>query len=226
MNLASCSVQLATEEDLNALVRIQFAALGRFGPEPLIVGQDTIANRAIMASRHAQHMAANPGLKIAKAQLPNGEILGFCMFYFPDSSAASAQERVPTPLRPLSSDPAWAKLSTEAPWIDDWERRTKAEAFLRFIHQEIQKHVLGRECAYVRYMCVDPAVQRRGVGKALMVWAVTQFDRLNLDAYLEASPAGEGLYKQFGFEVIGYSRGEFEGGLDVEYSHMWRKANA
>ncbi|KAK9772677.1 putative N-acetyltransferase domain-containing protein [Seiridium cardinale] len=225
--IANVSVHPATKDDLDALVKIQFAALGQFGPEPLISGNDTPENRSIMTKRHAQHMDANPELVIAKAQLVDGKIAGFCMFYFPGQGGAGPeQERTPTPLRPPSADPAWAQISLEAPWIEETERRRKAESFLRFIHQEVQKYVGGRKCAYVRYMCVDPSFQRQGIGKALMMWACVKLDKLKLDAYLEASPAGEGLYRQFGFEIIGHSKGDFEDGLAVEYSHMWRMANS
>jgi ribosomal protein S18 acetylase RimI-like enzyme len=224
--IVNISVQPATRTDLDALVEVQFAALGQFGPEPLISGESNAENRLVMTERHAQHLSANPGLEIVKAQLPNGKIAGFCMFYFPNQKAVLAQERNPTPLRPVSDDPAWAQISILAPWIPDPARRKKAETFLIFIHQEIQRHVGGRECAYVRYMCVHPEFQRQGVGRALMLWACEKLDKLNLDAYLEASPAGEGLYRQFGFDIIGYSKGEFEDGLMVEYSHMWRKANS
>ncbi|KAF2996963.1 hypothetical protein E8E14_004366 [Neopestalotiopsis sp. 37M] len=239
--MADISIQPASEADLDDLVRIQFAAIGAFGLETLVSGEASPANMSIMAERHAQHMRANPGLIVAKAHVTShdddvddGRIAGFCMFYFPHTTHAAAaaatsssngneEKMVPTPLRrPTQDDPDWARITVQAPWIEDAERRRKAETFLRFIHDEKQKYVKHKECLYVRYMCVDPAIQRRGVGKALMSWACDRADALKLDAYLEASSAGEALYRQFGFEVIGHTKGVFEDGLEAEYSHMWR----
>lgn len=221
--MAEVSIRRAGEAGLDDLVRIQFAAIGSFGPETLVSGVENPANISIMSKRHAEHVRANPGLFIAAAHLPAGPVAGFCMFYFPDRDATSDLEKIPTPLRPFNKDPEWARISVQAPWIEDPERRRKAEAVLRFIHEEKQKHVQGKECVYLRYMCVDPAFQRRGVGQALMTWACERLDSLKLDAYLEASTAGEGLYRKFGFEVIGHTEGVFEDGLRMEYSHMWRK---
>lgn len=209
-------VLLATEEDLDALVRIQFAVL----LQPVIDGQDTAESRAVMVERHLQHIRANSGLSIAKAQLPDGKVVGFCMFYFPNQTAATEEAQVPTPLRPLKNDASWARITIEAPWIEDLQRRSDAEKALKSIHQEIQAHVAGRRCAYARYMCVDPAFQRQGVGRALMSWACDKFDTLKVEAYLEASTQGEELYKHFDFEVFGHSTTL----LGETYSHMWRKA--
>ncbi|ETS83716.1 hypothetical protein PFICI_05592 [Pestalotiopsis fici W106-1] len=221
--MAGISIQPASEADLDDLVRIQFAAIGAFGHETLVSGEASPANMSIMAERHAQHMRANPGLIVAKAQVSDGRVAGFGMFYFPDPDAASNdREKVVTPLRSASDDPDWARITIQAPWIEDEDRRRRAETFLRFIHNEKQKHVKHNECIYIRYMCVDPTFQRRGVGKSLMSWACNRLDALKLDAYLEASPAGEALYRQFGFEVVGRTKDVLGDGLKMEYAHMWR----
>ncbi|KAH8194169.1 hypothetical protein TruAng_011670 [Truncatella angustata] len=218
------SIHTATEDDLDALVGLQFRAFGEF--DELVAGRNTPENRAIMVKRHIQHMHANPGLVIAKAQLPDGTIAGFCMFYFPNAAASSDLERTPTPLRPLRDNSALSKITVEAPWIDDSERRRKAEVFLRFINQERQEHIAGKGVAtFVRYMCVDPKYQRQGFGKALMSWGCERFDEVKSDAYLEASSEGQGLYEKFGFKVIEpHSYGEFEDGIKLNWSHMWRDA--
>lgn len=214
MAASTIHIYPATEEDLGVIINIQFAVLH----QPVIDGEDTPAQRAIMAERHKQHMRANPELIIVKAQLPDGKIAGSCMLYFPDRHASSRQSRVPTPLRPLSDDLSWAGITIEAPWFEDQQRRHEAEGALRFIHKGHEAYVAGRECVYVRYMCVEPAFQRQGVGKAILSWACVRFDEQSLPAYLEASKEGESLYKQFEFEVIGHAKSATD-----EYTHMWRK---
>lgn len=221
----SIRVSPATEAELETLVKVQFAAFGAFEPEQLSAGADTPENRASMVERHAQHMRDNSGLELAKAETTSDTkvsetkiIVGYCMLYFPNKDAATQEDKTPTPLRPLSTRPPRAE------WLDhDAERLRKWQAMATFGSEEIQTHVAGRSCAYVRYMSVDPAHQRQGVGKALMSWACERFDSERVDAYLEASGAGEGLYSQFGFRRIGYSTTTIEG-MVVEYSHMWRDA--
>lgn len=250
----------ATEADLEALMRIQFAAFAPYAHQR-VGGPDTPANRAVAAARHAADLRDNSGLVIIKAELGSGgggddsgaAAVGFCMFYFPNEDAASAAERVPTPLRPwpaASEEPVLPAAEDSVAnnpgpeaggggGVGDRDDETGgeggsgsaagvdakvADAMARFIRQEKRKHVRDRECAYVRYMCVDPAHQRRGVGKALMAWACARLDDLGVDGYLEASAVGEGLYRQFGFELIGSSEADFGGDLQIDFTHMWRTA--
>jgi hypothetical protein len=43
--------------------------------------------------------------------------------------------------------------------------------------------------------------RKRGAGSMLLEWGLKIADELHLPAYLEATPAGEQLYKAFGFEA-------------------------
>lgn len=57
---------------------------------------------------------------------------------------------------------------------------------------------------YLPFIGVDPSVQGRGVGAALMKQAVTRFDADGVVAYLESSnPRNISLYERFGFERTG-----------------------
>ncbi|KAI0127971.1 acyl-CoA N-acyltransferase [Xylariales sp. AK1849] len=213
----------ATEADLQAMVKIQFAAFGRFESEQLIAGKDTPGNRALMVGKHAEHMRTNSGLVIAKADL-DGNPAGFCMIYFPNTDAASEDERIPTPLRPLK-----AVISDDAEVVDttdhgNLKQREKARARLTVINQEIRRSVAGRECTYLRYMCVDPESQRQGVGQALITWVCDRVDEQKVDAYLESSSAGECLYRRSGFAKIGHYEMDIGDGSMGMCSHMWRTA--
>jgi ribosomal protein S18 acetylase RimI-like enzyme len=46
---------------------------------------------------------------------------------------------------------------------------------------------------------VDPDYQGQGVGRLLVEWGIQQIGRGTL--YVEATPAGKGLYEGFGFTV-------------------------
>ena len=51
-------------------------------------------------------------------------------------------------------------------------------------------------------MCVSPQHQRRGVGQALMEWGCAQADAHGVEAVVEASDEGKGLYERFGFQAL------------------------
>lgn len=63
-----------------------------------------------------------------------------------------------------------------------------------------------------------PGVQRRGVGSALLREGLKEADRRRLPAFIEASPAGLGLYRKFGWEEKLKTTVNLEdyGGEDVE----------
>jgi ribosomal protein S18 acetylase RimI-like enzyme len=57
---------------------------------------------------------------------------------------------------------------------------------------------------YLPMIGVEPNMQNKGLGSALMRHAVTRFDRDGVTAYLESSNSRNiPLYERFGFEVIG-----------------------
>lgn len=51
-------------------------------------------------------------------------------------------------------------------------------------------------------LCVHKDHQRKGVGKVLLQWGLEYSAKVSLPVYLEASPAGYGLYLQYGFRQI------------------------
>jgi predicted N-acetyltransferase YhbS len=67
-------------------------------------------------------------------------------------------------------------------------------------------------------LTVVPEVQRKGVGSALLREGLKEVDRRGLPAFIEASPAGLGLYKKFGWEEMVESTVNLRdyGGEDVE----------
>lgn len=64
-----------------------------------------------------------------------------------------------------------------------------------------------------------PEAQRRGVGSALLREGLREVDRRGWQAFIEASPAGVGLYRKFGWEEKLKMTVNFKdfGGDDVEY---------
>ncbi|SPQ19918.1 9669af0b-78f2-40ae-8598-ccbcdd4e165f [Thermothielavioides terrestris] len=69
------------------------------------------------------------------------------------------------------------------------------------------KRVLGPEghsnMYYLLSVAVDPAHQRRGIGRMLVLHGLDLAAKTGLDAFLHATPEGEGLYRSLGFQQVG-----------------------
>jgi predicted N-acetyltransferase YhbS len=63
-------------------------------------------------------------------------------------------------------------------------------------------HECNEPFVYMAILTVGPEVQRRGVGSALLREGFKEVDQSYLPAFIEASPAGLGLYKKFGWEEM------------------------
>jgi hypothetical protein len=61
----------------------------------------------------------------------------------------------------------------------------------------------GRPFWLLEILCVDPAAQGLGVGKALLAWGFERADRDRLPIYLEATKAGKPVYERAHFETVG-----------------------
>ncbi|KAH6842895.1 acyl-CoA N-acyltransferase [Chaetomium sp. MPI-CAGE-AT-0009] len=64
-----------------------------------------------------------------------------------------------------------------------------------------EQNMGGRSHWYLELITTDPEFQGRGAGSMLMEWGVEKVDRDGLEAYLEASPDGRGLFEKSGFRV-------------------------
>jgi len=61
----------------------------------------------------------------------------------------------------------------------------------------------GKEYAYCITLVVDPEWQRRGIGERLLRGVLSIVDEKGWEAFIDASPAGLGLYKKLGWEEVG-----------------------
>jgi GNAT superfamily N-acetyltransferase len=59
------------------------------------------------------------------------------------------------------------------------------------------------DCWYLAFMGVDPSAQGQGIGTRLLAAVLTQADRDQMPAYLEAScPENQRLYERHGFQTV------------------------
>lgn len=61
-----------------------------------------------------------------------------------------------------------------------------------------------RDQAYIfmRLLVVLPPYQGKGIGTRLLRWGLEQADHLGVKVWIDASPAGLGLYKKLGWKEV------------------------
>lgn len=61
---------------------------------------------------------------------------------------------------------------------------------------------MGAHDAWISMILVDPACRGRGLGRAVFEACLQDLERAGRSAWLDATPAGEALYVQYGFEAL------------------------
>ena len=161
-----------------------------FGPDPLI---EFVFNRPNVSpepkettvAKHLERLA-DPKFfyhKAVDSENPNGPILGVAGWYWVENPLTSSQN---------------------IPWGDPspGTHMECYEASLGALRRWRVSHFreLGEPFLYMGILTVVPGMQRRGVGSALLRKGLAEADRRGVQTFIEASPAGLGLYKKFGWE--------------------------
>ncbi|KAF2141862.1 uncharacterized protein K452DRAFT_287835 [Aplosporella prunicola CBS 121167] len=75
------------------------------------------------------------------------------------------------------------------------------------------KEVMGtRPHIYLATLVTHPDHGRKGAGSVLLQWGLDKADEMGLEAFVEATPMGQGLYEKMGFEVakdVPFDLGQF-----------------
>jgi GNAT superfamily N-acetyltransferase len=66
-------------------------------------------------------------------------------------------------------------------------------------------------CVELNICFTDPDYRRKGAGALMMRWGCDLADRLFLPGWIEASPEGTRLYREFGFYAVEETGGELGG---------------
>ena len=90
--------------------------------------------------------------------------------------------------------------------------------------------VMGnKQHVYMATLTINPEAQRRGVGSKLLRQGLKEVDERGLEAWIESTPEGLGLYKRFGWEEVGSVTTDLRpyGGKDTETTYwLVRKPGA
>ena len=76
------------------------------------------------------------------------------------------------------------------------------EHFLDALYRPRDFHMRGKAYFFMHILCVLPEYQRKGIGKRMLEWGLKQADELGVECWIDATPAGLGLYKQYGWKEV------------------------
>lgn len=99
---------------------------------------------------------------------------------------------------PLARGTPIPPMPAESEWPVDGNPKLAAAFFTNLweMHKEI---MADRPHWYLEIIVTRGADQGRGAGGLLMAWGANKADESGVEAYLDATPAGKPLYKNFGF---------------------------
>ncbi|KAL2127087.1 hypothetical protein VTI74DRAFT_11366 [Chaetomium olivicolor] len=134
------------------------------------------------------------------------EVVGFAQWQAPAESTALSE------LKEADNGPLPPSLDQEA-----------LREIFEVLNKETKK-VLGPDghskMWYLMLLAIDPAYQRRGIGKMLMRHGLDLVAQAGKDAFLVATPEGRGLYQSVGFRHIGEP---FNFANTPHYPMLWQR---
>ncbi|THW17292.1 hypothetical protein D6D24_03989 [Aureobasidium pullulans] len=97
-------------------------------------------------------------------------------------------------------------------WLEcDEEKLNKVKGVITGI-MGVRKRLFTEPYCQLHICFTDPDYQRRGIGSMMLQWGSDLADQLFLPSWVEASPAGNFLYRKFGYKDIEVNEsGEMQG---------------
>ncbi|KAL1846250.1 hypothetical protein VTK73DRAFT_320 [Phialemonium thermophilum] len=163
---------------------------------------------------------SKPGMltTVAVDDALGGEVVGFAQWLRPVPPEAAGAEPQTEAEKEAARE---AELSRFPPTMD----REAYQEFHAMVDKEA-KRIFGergyKDLWYVAFLAVDPAHQRRGIGRLLLDWGLQRSAAEGRDVYLISTPAGKSLYLAAGFEDLGGF--EFGGALQTSMVFRHRQA--
>ncbi|KAK5257848.1 hypothetical protein LTR40_009075 [Exophiala xenobiotica] len=101
--------------------------------------------------------------------------------------------------RQRSGEAAEGEKEAAFSYLETEQERADAAVLLEdFLSRRRRECTEGHVLCFI--LCTDKEYQRKGCGRMMMQWGNDVADALMLPCWIEASPEGEGLYRQMGYE--------------------------
>lgn len=206
----SIHVEPASREDMPQCVRIMNAAFAFVPVIRLVHGDETPDNVARIGEAHWQaqdyHNTRFPSAPVCvkcvqTTTTPGGggatetKIVGYGEWYIYDRARTREELHTPNYIESFA-------------WVPRDEDRAACVAF-GAPGNAVRRRTMGTApYGQVRFLCVDPAHQKQGVGSAIMRWGMDRCGELGVPAYLESSDQGAAMYERLGFVRMETLEGE------------------
>lgn len=176
----------ANEADMHRIFEICSLAFARNEPffDAIYPLHWTESGREQGVQRFTKAKNTDPHTTFLKAVDESGKIVGMAKWLiFANSTIPDLDARDPTDY-----------------WGDETEKVYAAELIDDFLQE--RQHAIRRtngNLVSLDILAIDPAHQRQGAGGKLVEWGLTKADEMDVDAVVESSVFGKGLYLKHGY---------------------------
>ena len=80
------------------------------------------------------------------------------------------------------------------------------ERHLDELYKPRHSYMRGKSYIYMHILTVLPEHQRKGIDRRLLEWVLKQADELGVECWIDATPAGLGLYEKLGWKKVNATR--------------------
>jgi GNAT superfamily N-acetyltransferase len=173
---------VTSPDDFPALVNVEGQAFRASEGISLMFPASPVSSLGVR--NHQKAWSTDPNTRYLKAALPDGTIIGMAKWYL----------FLDPPARP-------------DPWAMEFAPNAHVELgryFFGAVNAARDAKLGGKRHMLMATLVVLPEYQRMGVGHELLRWGLAKADEEQVECWIDASPAGLGLYKKFGWVEVGH----------------------
>ncbi|THZ97690.1 hypothetical protein D6C82_06276 [Aureobasidium pullulans] len=187
-----------TSNDFDSIVALEFKTFTDPRLREIFMGPDTPDGHAYLSSFYQKTLHTNASdVWVKVEEKKTGKIVGASNWRVHMGSVPKHEL--------AEEDLGWA-------WLEcDEEKLNKVKGVITGI-MEVRKRLFTEPYCQLHICFTDPDYQRRGIGSMMLQWGSDLADQLFLPSWVEASPAGNFLYRKFGYKDIEVNEsGEMQG---------------
>ncbi|THW49419.1 hypothetical protein D6C77_06761 [Aureobasidium pullulans] len=187
-----------TPHDFDSIVALEFKTFTDPHLREIFMGPDTPDGHAHLSSFYQKTLHTNASdVWVKVEEKKTGKIVGASNWRVHMGSVPKHEL--------AEEDLGWA-------WLEcDEEKLNKVKGVIAGI-MGVRKRLFTEPYCQLHICFTDPDYQRRGIGSMMLQWGSDLADQLFLPSWVEASPAGNFLYRKFGYKDIEVNEsGEMQG---------------
>ncbi|THY28296.1 hypothetical protein D6D01_03925 [Aureobasidium pullulans] len=187
-----------TPNDFDSIVALEFKTFTDPHLREIFMGPDTPDGHAYLSSFYQRTLHTNASdVWVKVEEKKTGKIMGASNWRVHMGSVPKHEL--------AEEDLGWG-------WLEcDEEKLNKVKGVIEGI-LGVRKRLFTEPYCQLHICFTDPDYQRRGIGSMMLQWGSDLADQLFLPSWVEASPAGNFLYRKFGYKDVEVNEsGEMQG---------------